>query len=117
MALPVLARASTSLALFLVFARIGAATFGGGFAMIPPIEHEVVAVRGWLSEAAFHDAVVLGRVTAGAVTPRRRGLFLTRTLRRSGSPRALGPRAYRCEQDARFRVRRAAPLHFKSGAR
>src|SRR5205823_4756760 len=35
-------------ALFLVFARIGIATFGGGIAMIGPIEHEVVRVHGWL---------------------------------------------------------------------
>jgi len=35
--------------------------------MIPPIEHEVVAVRGWLSEAAFRDAMVLGQVTPGPV--------------------------------------------------
>ena len=59
--------ASGSAALVVVFARIGVATFGGGFAMIPPIEHEVVAVRGWLSEAAFRDAMVLGQVTPGPV--------------------------------------------------
>jgi chromate transporter len=59
--------ASGSLALFFFFARIGAATFGGGFAMIPPIEHEVVAVRGWMSQAAFNDAMVLGQVTPGPI--------------------------------------------------
>jgi chromate transporter len=59
--------ASGSLALFFFFARIGAATLGGGFAMIPPIEHEVVAVRGWMSQAAFNDAMVLGQVTPGPI--------------------------------------------------
>jgi chromate transporter len=63
----VLLMASGSLSLLVVFARIGVATFGGGFAMIPPIEHEVVSVRGWLDEAAFHDAIVLGQVTPGPV--------------------------------------------------
>jgi chromate transporter len=64
---PMLILASGSFGLFFVFAHIGVATFGGGFAMIPPIEHEVVAVRGWLSEAAFRDAMVLGQVTPGPV--------------------------------------------------
>jgi chromate transporter len=56
----------TALALFFVFARIGLVTFGGG-AMIPAIEHEVVATRGWLSEPAFNDAMVLGQITPGPV--------------------------------------------------
>ncbi len=64
---PALVMASGSFALFFVFARIGVATFGGGFAMIPPIEHEVVLVRGWLTESAFNDAMVLGQVTPGPV--------------------------------------------------
>lgn len=56
-----------SLMLLMVFARIGVATFGGGFAMIAPIEHEVVQQRGWLSESAFTDAMVLGQITPGPV--------------------------------------------------
>jgi chromate transporter len=50
-----------------VFAHIGVATFGGGYAMIPSIEHEVVAVRGWLTEPAFRDAMVFGQITPGPV--------------------------------------------------
>jgi chromate transporter len=59
--------ASPILALFVVFARIGLATFGGGFAMIPAIEHEVVATRHWLSDSAFNDAIVLGQITPGPI--------------------------------------------------
>jgi chromate transporter len=59
--------ASPLLVLLVVFARIGAATFGGGFAMIPAIEHEIVASRHWLSPAAFDDAIVLGQITPGPV--------------------------------------------------
>lgn len=59
--------ASGSLTLFYVFARIGIATFGGGFAMIPPIEHEVVTVNRWLDAGAFNDAMVLGQVTPGPI--------------------------------------------------
>jgi chromate transporter len=68
MAVPVLALAASPVALLLfVFARIGLATFGGGFAMIPAILHEVVVLRHWLTPAAFNDAIVLGQVTPGPV--------------------------------------------------
>jgi chromate transporter len=53
--------------LLVVFARIGLATFGGGFAMVPAIEHEIVSSRHWLSESAFNDAIVLGQITPGPV--------------------------------------------------
>jgi chromate transporter len=56
-----------TLALLVVFARISLATFGGGFAMIPAIEHEVVDVHGWLRESAFNDAMVLGQITPGPI--------------------------------------------------
>ncbi len=58
---------SPLLVLLVVFARIGVATFGGGFAMIPAIEREIVTARHWLSEAAFNDAIVLGQITPGPV--------------------------------------------------
>ena len=35
--------------LFGVFFRIGIGTIGGGYAMIPMMEHEVVRKEGWLS--------------------------------------------------------------------
>lgn len=53
--------------LFAVFARIGIATFGGGFAMIAAIDNELVATRGWLTQDAFRDAIVLGLITPGPV--------------------------------------------------
>ncbi len=59
--------ASASVALFFVFAKIGLATFGGGFAMIPAIEREVVHDHHWLTEPAFNDAMVLGQATPGPV--------------------------------------------------
>jgi len=66
-ALPVALGSVPSFALLVVFARIGVATFGGGFAMVASIEHEVVQQRGWLSEGAFNDAMVLGQITPGPV--------------------------------------------------
>jgi chromate transporter len=49
-----------------VFARIGVATFGGGVAMVPAIEHEALT-RGWLDARAFADAVAFGQITPGPV--------------------------------------------------
>ena len=37
----------TLLELFLAFARVGVMTFGGGYAMLPILEREVVEDRGW----------------------------------------------------------------------
>jgi chromate transporter len=53
--------------LALVFLKVGAATFGGGFASIPFLQHEVVDVRHWLTMREFIDGVALGQVTPGPV--------------------------------------------------
>ncbi|MCR4880038.1 MAG: chromate transporter, partial [Bacilli bacterium] len=37
--------------LFLVFFKIGLFTFGGGYAMIPMIEEEIVTKRKWIRQA------------------------------------------------------------------
>jgi len=50
-----------------VFVPIGVMTFGGGLAMIPAIEHTVVAEQGWLDPKAFADAIALGQITPGPV--------------------------------------------------
>ncbi|MEO7112241.1 MAG: chromate efflux transporter [Polyangiaceae bacterium] len=54
-------------ALVRVFVPIGVATFGGGLAMIPAIEHTVVIERHWLDAKAFADAIALGQITPGPV--------------------------------------------------
>jgi chromate transporter len=50
-----------------IFLRIGAATFGGGFVMIPEIENEVVRSHHWLNHQEFADATALGQITPGPV--------------------------------------------------
>ncbi len=50
--------------LFGVFARIGAVTFGGGYAMVSLIEREL-SDRGWLSAAEFADIVAVSQMTPG----------------------------------------------------
>jgi chromate transporter len=53
--------------LFGVFCKIGAIVWGGGFAAIPFIQHEVVDVRDWLTAKEFIDGVALGQITPGPV--------------------------------------------------
>ena len=43
------------LGLFLSIFKIGAFTFGGGYAMIPLIEKEVVGNKGWITKEEFVD--------------------------------------------------------------
>ena len=46
------------LELFLTFARIGVMTFGGGYAMIPILEREIVDRRGWTTNGELMDYYV-----------------------------------------------------------
>ena len=52
------------LELFLMFMKLGAFTFGGGAAMMPFLEDEVVG-RGWLSAEQFVDFVAISESTPG----------------------------------------------------
>ena len=46
------------LELFLTFLKIGALTFGGGYAMIPLVQEAVVS-NGWLTEDAFLNFIAV----------------------------------------------------------
>ena len=50
---------SLILQVFLAFVRIGAMVFGGAYAAIPIVEHEVVDVRAWMTYAEFMDLLAL----------------------------------------------------------
>ncbi len=52
------------LTLFLTFLKIGAFTFGGGYAMLPLIQSEVAA-HGWMSEAELVNFVAVSESTPG----------------------------------------------------
>jgi len=45
--------------IFVVFFKIGLFTFGGGYAMLPIIQKEVVETKGWMSDEEFLDAISL----------------------------------------------------------
>lgn len=53
--------------LFVSIFKIGAFTFGGGYAMIPLIEEEVVKNKGWLSKEEFVDILVVAQSLPGAL--------------------------------------------------
>lgn len=54
----------TYLTLFLTFLKIGAFTFGGGYAMLPLIREEVAA-HSWLTEQALVDFIAVSESTPG----------------------------------------------------
>ncbi|MCD8082727.1 MAG: chromate transporter [Clostridiales bacterium] len=53
--------------LFFTFARIGGLTFGGGYAMLPMIQREVVEKRGWATENEVMDYYAIGQCTPGII--------------------------------------------------
>ena len=55
------------LSLFLSFARVGVLTFGGGYAMIPILEREIVDRQGWASSEELMDYYAVGQCTPGVI--------------------------------------------------
>lgn len=53
--------------LFYCFAVIGASTFGGGYAMLPALQREVVEKRGWATEEELMDWYAIGQCTPGVI--------------------------------------------------
>ncbi len=53
--------------LFLTFARIGGLTFGGGYAMLPMLQKEVVEKRGWATNEELMDYYAIGQCTPGII--------------------------------------------------
>ena len=55
------------LPLFLVFFRIGAFTFGGGYAMIPLIQREVVEQKKWITDDDILEIIAIAESTPGPI--------------------------------------------------
>ena len=53
--------------LFAAFMRVGALTFGGGYAMIPMLEREVVNRHHWATEEELMDYYAVGQCTPGVI--------------------------------------------------
>lgn len=57
----------TLLELFLIFARIGGFTFGGGYAMLPLLQKEVVENKKWATQQELMDYYAIGQCTPGII--------------------------------------------------
>ncbi|HPU01946.1 MAG: chromate transporter [Firmicutes bacterium] len=55
------------ISIFLVFLKVGALTFGGGYAMLPIIQREIVVRRQWIEESLFFDMLIVAQSLPGAV--------------------------------------------------
>ncbi len=53
--------------LFLAFAKVGVMTFGGGYAMLPILEREIVEDRGWATHEELMDYYAVGQCTPGVI--------------------------------------------------
>ena len=57
----------TLLDLFITFAKLGAVTFGGGYAMLPIIQREIVEKKKWATEEEVLDYYAIGQCTPGVI--------------------------------------------------
>ncbi|MCH3972127.1 MAG: chromate transporter [Oscillospiraceae bacterium] len=53
--------------LFWTFAKVGVMTFGGGYAMLPILQREVVENKGWATEEELADYFAVGQCTPGII--------------------------------------------------
>ena len=55
------------LELFLTFAKVGVMTFGGGYAMLPILDRELIEKRGWATNEELMDYYAVGQCTPGVI--------------------------------------------------
>ncbi len=53
--------------MFWTFAKVGVMTFGGGYAMLPILQREVVENKGWATEEELIDYFAIGQCTPGII--------------------------------------------------
>lgn len=53
--------------LFLTFAQVGVCTFGGGYAMLPILQREIVEKRHWATDEELSDYFAIGQCTPGII--------------------------------------------------
>jgi chromate transporter len=53
--------------LFVVFLKMGVLTFGGGYAMIPVVERELINKKGWVSMDEVMDYYTVAQITPGVI--------------------------------------------------
>ena len=92
---------TTLFELFRSFFKIGLFTFGGGYAMVPLIEAEIIERRRWLPQGEFLDLLTLAQSSPGPIAVNT-SVFIGYKVRGGGAPcRASspgGPRQRSCPQ-------------------
>ncbi|MBM7615202.1 chromate transporter [Alkaliphilus hydrothermalis] len=53
--------------LFITFLKIGSFSFGGGYAMLPLIEEEIVYINQWLTQSEFIDIIAISQMSPGPI--------------------------------------------------
>jgi len=53
--------------LYMAFLKIGGLTFGGGYAMLPMLQREVIDKHGWATEEEVLDIYAIGQCTPGII--------------------------------------------------
>ena len=53
--------------LFLSFLQIGLFSFGGGYAALPLIQHQVITMHHWMTAAEFTDLITISQMTPGPI--------------------------------------------------
>lgn len=51
--------------LFIVFLKIGLLSIGGGYAIIPSIQEQIVKNNNWISDKVFTDIITISQMTPG----------------------------------------------------
>jgi chromate transporter len=64
---PTVAVAGGGAALIWVALKVGALSYGGGFVIVPLMQHDAVETYQWMTASQFLNAVALGQVTPGPV--------------------------------------------------
>lgn len=57
----------TLIDMFITFAKVGVMTFGGGYAMLPILQREVVENKKWATEEELVDFFAIGQCTPGVI--------------------------------------------------
>lgn len=68
------------LQIFVSFFKVGLFTFGGGYAMLPIFEREIIDYRGWASRDELLDYYAIGQCTPGAIAVNT-SVFIGRNLK------------------------------------
>lgn len=53
--------------MFITFTKVGALTFGGGYAMLPILQREVVEKKGWVTDEEVADYFAIAQCAPGAI--------------------------------------------------